>query len=134
MRKTHGEDFKSWKWSDVHKLTFNHPLGGVIPDPLLLNRGPFKVGGNLHTINASFFNPYLNGFNMETGPTYRQIIDLGNLEESGFIVIPGISGNPQSLFYSNHIEKWLNGEYFPLLINKSKIDDQKSEEILLKKQ
>src|SRR5207247_1896382 len=45
-----GADPKSWRWGDVHTITFAHPLA-VGPLALLLNIGPLKRPGDGYSVN-----------------------------------------------------------------------------------
>ena len=48
--------------------------------------------------------------------SYRQIFDLSALNGARIVLPPGNSGRPDSPHYSDHMEKWLEMEYFPLYV------------------
>jgi penicillin amidase len=45
------------------------------------------------------------------GPSYRQIISMGNRSDDKWIMPMGNSGNPRSILYDNLLNSWLNVEY-----------------------
>ncbi|MEO5966718.1 MAG: penicillin acylase family protein [Ferruginibacter sp.] len=74
-----------------------------------LSRLHLPIGGGKNIINAT----------SEThGPSWRMIVSMGNQIE-GYGVYPGgQSGNPGSKYYDNFIDKWVEGEYYPLWVMK----------------
>ncbi len=50
-------------------------------------------------------------FSVMAGPSYRQIVDLGDPEASRWSLAGGTSGDPRSPHYADQIEAWLRGEY-----------------------
>jgi penicillin G amidase len=49
-----------------------------------------------------------------TGPSLRQIIDLGDLNASRFIHTTGQSGLPTSAHYDDMTQLWLKIQYVPM--------------------
>ncbi|MGF1514951.1 MAG: penicillin acylase family protein [Elainellaceae cyanobacterium] len=93
------------RWGDVHQATFSHP---ALP---LERQVPF--GGDRYTVNVGTYDP--ETFLMDdNGPTYRQIVDLSNPEDSLFMTTPGQSGSLTSPFFDNLLEPWQQGEYLPM--------------------
>jgi penicillin amidase len=114
---TLGRDPATWRWGSLHTLTFSHGLGrgrGIVARALAwlleLNRGPFARPGDGMTVNLGAF-PLTASFEVMVGPTYRQIVDLGDPEASRWIIAGGVSGDPRSPHYADQIEPWLRGEY-----------------------
>jgi penicillin amidase len=118
-----GDDVSGWRWGTLHRITFAHPLGRALP-PLaeILNLGPFAVGGGDDTVNRG---TYSVGEDFQTGgiPSYRQIIDLGDLDRSRSVITTGCSGNPASPYYTNQTPLWLSGEYHPMPFSPGAIAD-----------
>ena len=56
------------------------------------------------------------------GPSFRVVIDVGNWDNSRAVNMPGQSGDPNSPHYRDLAPLWLNGEYFPLLYSRKKIE------------
>lgn len=109
-----------WAWGKVHSFTLRHPLGGgrdrgstFLNRIVQLNRGPFPHPGDGMTVNVA---AYLlsHPFEPVVGPAYRQIVDLGNVHESLWIIPGGSSGDPLSPHYSDQLADWRDGRYHPM--------------------
>ena len=71
--------------------------------------GPAPRGGSLYTVDVADFGQYVPPFLNSHGPSFRQVVDLGDVE-GGTLVIPGgQAGNPLSRHYRDQIEMWRNG-------------------------
>ena len=113
LRERLGDDLETWRWGRLHQITFEHPLGRVKPLNRIFNRGPFPIGGDGDTPHqASFRGGSLNADDFI--PSYRQIVDLGNLENSRSIHTTGQSGHVGSPHFDDFIELWRNGRYHPM--------------------
>jgi len=78
------------------------------------------IGGNYHIVNAA---------SKTHGGSWRMVVALG--EQAWGIYPGGQSGNPGSPFYSNFTDKWVKGEYNPLLFLKD--ESHQSGQIILTK-
>lgn len=94
-------------WGEIHQARFEQ-LVPVLPDLNL--QVPF--GGDRYTVNVGSYNP--KTFIMPAGPSYRQVVDLTDLEDSLFINPPGQSGDPLSPNFDNQLLLWQQGEYLPM--------------------
>ncbi len=112
-----------WAWGKVHAFTLRHPLGEVggwrsrfLNTVLRLNRGPFPHPGDGTTVNVA---AYLlsQPFEPVVGPVYRQIVDLGDLHGSLWIIPGGSSGDPLSPHYADQLADWRYGRYHPMFQN-----------------
>jgi penicillin amidase len=72
-----------------------------------------------------------SGFVGATGATYREIIDLGNLDASLATNVPGQSAQPFSPFYANLVESFGRGEYFPLAYSRAAVDAAAAHRLVL---
>jgi len=115
-----GPDPTAWRWGALHTLTFFHGFArsqGSATRALAwlfdLNRGPYPRPGDGMTVNLGAF-PLVLPFEVIVGPSYRQIVDLGNPDESQWIVAGGVSGDPRSPHYADQIDPWRRGEYRPM--------------------
>jgi penicillin amidase len=115
-----GPDPSGWRWGSLHTLTFWHGFGrgrGVAARALAwllhLNRGPYARPGDGMTVNLGAY-PLTAPFEVVVGPSYRQIVDLGDPDASRWIMAGGVSGDPRSPHYADQIDLWLQGEYRPM--------------------
>ena len=94
-------------WGEVHQAIFEH---AVLP----LDR-KIGYGGDRYTVNVGGYElDTSQGFQMKAGVSYRQIVDLENLENSVFIQPPGQSGNIFSPYFDNLLSPWQRGEYLSM--------------------
>lgn len=118
LEKKYGPPEK-WDWMKIHSIHFNHPLGEA-PFFWFFNRGSHPLDGDGFTVKASFSLP--SGLKTTHGASYRQIIDLSNLENSICVLTSGQSGHFLSPFYDDQIPLWLNGNYHPMLFSLEDIE------------
>lgn len=127
----YGEDFQDWKYGqEQYKHVYiRHTLSSSVSDKWKdkLNIGPAPRGGNSYTVCATGGNN-----NQTSGASFRIIADSGDWDRSVAINTPGQSGDPDSPFYDNLFDMWVNDQYFPLYYSRDKIEKILSEKIILK--
>ena len=119
LSERHGSDASAWKYGDAHPVTWRHNLGRDPERAAKFNVGDFPKGGDGHTPNNA---TGLINKPADHGVSYRQIFDLSDLNGAQIVLPPGNSGRPDSPHYNDHIDKWLNMEYFPLYVEWSDIE------------
>lgn len=62
-----------------------------------------KTGGNKNALNA---------MNDKSGPSWRMIVELGDIVKAHVVYPGGQSGNPGSRFYTSMVQDWSNGKYY----------------------
>jgi penicillin amidase len=113
LRGMLGTDMKQWTWGRLHTLVMKHPLGEVKILAPFFNLGPFETPGDSTTVNnGQYFHSV--PWRQQVGPSYRQICDLSNWDNSRFVTYTGQSGNPISPHYRDMAERWRRGEYVPM--------------------
>lgn len=119
------DKFAGKEWGkDIHRLNCAHHILNDTILGCLANRWADK-GGDQHTVNMAGWNlTYANneGASVILGPSYRQIVDLSNPDNSLFLGVPGQSGNQLSSEYDNFVHKFSVGEYVPMKINGYEVD------------
>lgn len=122
MAKYQGSsDPKSWRWDKVHRATFPHnPLDNVGPLKSIFSRS-IPNGGDNYTVDVGSIRTSAL-YNQYHGPSYREILDLSDLNNSRFIHTVGQSGYVLSGNYSNFIERWQHVQYIPMRFNKDTIN------------
>lgn len=122
LRNRFGPDERNWRWGDLHKAPFRHPLTAEF-DLTAPERG-----GDSTTPNATSFNA---NFEQTSGASYREIFDLADWDRSRAINVPGQSGQPGSPHYSDLLPLWAKGKYFPLAYTRKAVESVASEKLIL---
>jgi penicillin amidase len=122
LRIAQSEEIGCWAWGRLHELAFEHPLAKVAPLKRLFNRGPYPVGGDVDTpmqIGAAAYRP--DG-PVSWVPSYRQIVDFGDVREAQSMHTTGQSGHQGSKHYADLIPMWLAGEYHPMFWERADVE------------
>ena len=107
-----GSDPQRWVWGELHHSLSKHgAFGGVGAISWIWNRGISTPGGT-NTVNVA--RPDSGTFNQTHAPSYRQIIDLSDMNSSRFIGTLGQGGNPIGSHYADMQPMWQRGEYIPM--------------------
>ncbi len=107
---TLGEDADGWRWGSLHTVRFVAPLA-IIPDLAeMFTGGVVETGGDESTIRHSHYEPGI-GYDTVVIPSWRQIVDLSDIDRSLGMHTTGQSGNPASQHYRDFVEPWSKGEY-----------------------
>ena len=98
----------------MHTAALTHPLTPVLAGaPTALSPAGAGVGGDNDTVWAT-------GCRAETGSVAvygavaRYVFDVGNWEDSTWIVVGGASGDPASPHYIDQHEAWSRCELIPM--------------------
>lgn len=127
LMQDHGTHSKQWQWQYIHHAVFSElGLGTVNAINWIWNRDIASPGDN-YTINAATFN--LRNFNIIDSPSYRQIIDLSDLNKSVYILTPGQSNDPFNRHYADQMRLWRDGKY--LKMSSDKVDWNKMKKLEL---
>ncbi|MDH4254039.1 MAG: penicillin acylase family protein, partial [Gammaproteobacteria bacterium] len=116
-----GEDSSNWRWGDLHRMQFEHPLL-VRAGPELATQMRFPSyprGGSGNTTNNTSFDA--DDFLVQSGASWRMVVDVGNWDAARMTNAPGQSGDPRSRFYDNLLEGWATDGSFPLLYSRERI-------------
>ena len=131
-----GDDVSSWSWSKVISVEHGHPLAaGGETLRSIFNVGPFAMDGGNSVINNQIFTLNETGiYTVKAGPSTRRIIDFSDVENSVSILPTGQSGNVFSKHYKDQAQKYLNGEFVKMILNKDEIERSKNVLVFKKKQ
>lgn len=112
LERFSGSNMKRWSWGSLHKTENVHPAFTQSNFLKLLFDRDIPSGGSEFTINmsGSLFSKD-DGYTQIIGPTYRQIIDLGNMNESLFMSNTGQSGNVLSPEYDSYMKMHYRMDY-----------------------
>ncbi len=103
LENAQGANPQNWRWGRINRSEFPHALVNAYDIPAV------ERSGGAGTVAA-------------VGATYRQIIDLGNLDNSRATNTPGQSGQPGSPYYANLARSFAEQQYFPLHYTRAKVE------------
>ncbi len=104
------------QWGDFHKATFAHPLFRNVPVLGDLTSLSIPTSGDNYTINmgTSVYRNESRLFEHVHGASLRAVMDLGDLDNSRFMIDTGQSGNPLSPHYGDFLTRWRDGAMLTL--------------------
>jgi penicillin amidase len=126
LRNQLGAEMKAWRWGALHVAEFKHQLSGKLAGNAFDLKSVAR-GGDANTVNATGGA----GYRQTAGASYRQILDVGNWDNSVAVNVPGQSGQPFSPHYGDLLALWAEGKYFPLLYSREKILQHTKERLML---
>ena len=112
LRANQGIDATQWRWGRINRNELPHTLLRAY------DIAPVERHGGA-------------GFVAAVGATYREIIDMGDLDGAIATNLPGQSGQPGSPFYSNLVDAFGKGEYFKLAFTREAVDKVTTRRLLL---
>ncbi len=126
-----GGDPAKWRWGDLHKARFAHPLLAFADGELsaAMQLDEYERGGSGSTTNVNNFRG--DDFSVVHGASFSMVLDVGNWDASRMSNSPGQSGDPRSSFYDNLLEGWANEQSFPLLYSRDQVLARESFRIAL---
>ncbi|HEX6084484.1 MAG TPA: penicillin acylase family protein [Thermoanaerobaculia bacterium] len=119
-------DQNDYRWGKLHRIVFNHPLGGPYNTPPAGGQFPaplpgltgIPVDGGFEVVDASSHNSRantLNGFMFGSGPVRRMVSEAA---DDGINAVTSLPGGPSGLvaspLYVNLLRPWLTNEAFPI--------------------
>jgi penicillin amidase len=107
-----GADTTQWRWGAIHVAELRHPLARTFDLP------PVSRAGDANTVFATGGGNY----RQTAGASYREVIDLGDFDNSVAINVPGQSAQPGSEYYDNLLPLWGNDKYFPLVFSRARVE------------
>jgi penicillin G amidase len=129
LKSLQGNDSAAWAWGRLHTVTFHHSLELLEGAKPLLDVGPLPRPGDNYTVNSGGYNA--EHFDQVSGPSYREILDVGNWDDSVVANVPGESGQPGSAHYSDLLTYWDQTRYFPMLYTKSAVEKEAKNRLTL---
>lgn len=118
-------------WDRLHAARFSHPLGNIaFPFRWFFDRGPVPVEGDGTTVMRISWNR-LTPFAAWEHPSWRQILDVGQWDDSRVALPTGQSGHPMSPFYFDQNEMWRRGQFRPQPFSRSAVLTASTHRLLL---
>jgi penicillin amidase len=126
-----GNDMEKWTWDKALSITHKHTLDKVGLLRNFFNVGPFSTNGSNEVLNNHIFT--INGrgkYEVKAGPSTRRIIDFSDVENAVAIIPTGQSGNVFSKHYKDQAQKYLDGEFVKMMLNKEEIEASQDKLVL----
>jgi penicillin amidase len=126
-----GSEMATWNWGSLHHIQFEHAFAEFLSPELAaqLATERYPVGGTNDTVHRASYRT--SDFRVTSGASYRQVLDVGNWDNSLALNVPGQSADPESPYYKNLIEDWANGDFFPMAFSRSMVESVKADSITL---
>lgn len=125
-----GEEMREWRWGAVHRVRFAGRLAVVPHLAELFTAGEVELGGDEQTVNQALFEPGVP-YDVVVIPSWRQIIDLGDLDASVGTHTLGQSANPESPHYRDLLELWASGRHHPMPFTEPAVREAAESELRL---
>ncbi len=122
IEQQEGTDATKWQWGKRHQLYLHHPV-----QTAAFALSPVARPGDANTVNATSGL----GFQQTAGASWREVIDVGDWDRSVITNVPGESGDPASLHYSDLLADWAAGRYHPLPYTRKAVEAATEERIEL---
>ena len=120
---TYGHDMDDWRWGEAHAVYMKSRILGEFPAIGSWFEIEMPSGGEKETVKAGGFDvaDEERPFAQNHGAGYRAVYDLEREpENSVFVISTGQSGNPLSSHYEDYAEPWRDGQYLPMLTDRSR--------------
>jgi len=106
LTETLGDDMDAWRWERLHITKPIHPLSASFPEQAtLLNPPSVSLGGDSDTVQAAGSIPGI-GYTIAGTSVARYAFDLGDWDNSRWVVPLGSSGHPGSPHFSDQSRDW----------------------------
>lgn len=114
LARRFGPEPSRWAWGRVRPLHLHHPFGDKALLKPLFDLGPYAVGGDATTIpqaSVDLRDPTANPIGIAV---FRQVIDVGDWDQSRFALAGGQLGDPLSPRADDQMPLWLAGDGVPI--------------------
>jgi penicillin amidase len=117
-----GPNMAKWMWGEIHQTQYRHnPFSEVALLRPLFHRS-IANGGDDNTVNVAPLQLHLDDlYNQDWVPSYRQVVDLADFNNSLFMQTTGQSGNVFSQHYADLIERHRDVEYLSMSFGREQV-------------
>lgn len=107
-----GDDPAKWKWGEIHRVSFRHPLATRSRFlEALYDVGPLSLPGSFDTINFAGWSP-AQAFGVGAGVSLRQVSDMTEPPQIYAASPLGASAHFFSAHYKDQTGSWVKGRSF----------------------
>jgi penicillin amidase len=108
-----GSDPKKWKWGEIHRVEFRHPLTARSRFlETLYHVGPVSLSGSDDTVNLAGWS-MAHPFKVVEGVSLRHVGEMTDPPQAFGISPLGASAHFFSTYYKDQTSLWLSGRLFP---------------------
>ena len=125
-----GADASAWRWGSLHRARFAHPLARLPGLGALFVAAEHEVGGDEQTVLQSGLDGRL-GFDATVVPSWRQVVDLSNVDATLAVLSTGQSGNPASSHWNDQSPLWAAGELRPCPFTRPAVESAAEHRLVL---
>lgn len=126
-----GRDRDKWRWGKLHTITHHHSGATGWFSRFFLDRGPYSIGGDDSTVNATGFNRVNGDFQVVSYPSIRIIMPLHDLDAAVVIGPMGQSGQPGHRHYDDMNDLWKEGGFIPFPFSRELIEARAESMLIL---
>lgn len=121
LETTLGDDRSTWRWDRIHNTRVVHPVARAFPEHAdMLNPPSVGCGGEAETVNCTSWESTLGIYH---GSVARYVFDLGDWDQSGWIIPLGTSGDPESPHYSDQADTWAHVGLYPMTYSWTRVEE-----------
>lgn len=124
LTKRLGPDRARWRWDALHTLVAAHRPLSAVPSIGRWFELHAPVGGDSNTVDVAGYNVDDDDapFVARHGPSLREIVDFGDLENSRFVIPTGESGNVLSPWYGDLFDRWRAVRSVPMATARARVE------------
>ncbi|WP_246791302.1 penicillin acylase family protein [Bradyrhizobium commune] len=123
---------KDKTWSELHHVRMSHPLSAAFPRAASQLEPPgLPAGGDNDTVMANGCYWASSGLTAAYGAVARYVFDVGNWDNSAWVVFHGASGHPASPHFADQHASWASVQMVPMLYDWGTIT-KASDQLVLK--
>lgn len=130
LRDRFGNETKTWRWGELHRVTLQHPFGLQKPLDRIFNIGPYPYGGGATSLVSGEYS-FNSPFSVTVAASARQIVDLSLPRSSRRVIPGGQSGQIMHRHYDDQFLLWLNGGYRTSQSDKSALSKGETQHLVL---
>jgi penicillin amidase len=126
-----GDNPRKWSWGRLHQVQWRHPGATSGFTRMLLNCGPFPIGGDATTLNAEGAIPAKGEYRSLHLPALRMVVPLNDLDGMQIVATIGQSGQPGQRHYDDMVRPWLKGQLLSLPCSPARVQAGAESELTL---
>jgi penicillin G amidase len=116
-----GNDPATWRWGALHHARFAAPLARLPGLGEVFTAANVEVGGDEQTVAQAGLDAR-DGYPAAVVASWRQVIDLADVDRSVGVLPTGQSGNPASTHWNDQAALWAAGGHHALAVSRDAVE------------